>query len=90
LTPHLDECDAEDDDLFAEGAQDDADDIFRRVLRIHTKARKCFESDKPEASWGEEVVRPLLDLVASRTNDRVVAENVFVPSETSTSPADVY
>ncbi len=53
--------------------------MFREILRIHINARKCFESDKPEASWGEEVVRPLLDLVTSRTNGRVVVENVLVP-----------
>jgi hypothetical protein len=55
-----------------------AQDMFRDILRIHTKARICFESDKPEASWGEEVVRPLLDLAISRTNGRAIVENVFV------------
>ena len=53
--------------------------MFRDVVRIHTNAQICFESDKPEASWGEEVVRPLLDLAISRTDGRAVVENVFVP-----------
>ncbi|KFY24515.1 hypothetical protein V491_02127 [Pseudogymnoascus sp. VKM F-3775] len=76
LTPHLDECDAEDDSLFDDVADDAAPDMFRDVVRIHTNARICFESDKPEASWGEEVVRPLLDLAISRTDGRAVVENV--------------
>ncbi|KAH6691794.1 hypothetical protein BKA61DRAFT_625196 [Leptodontidium sp. MPI-SDFR-AT-0119] len=76
LTPHLDDCDAEDDDLFDDVADEAAQDMFRDILRIHTKARICFESDKPEASWGEEVVRPLLDLAISRTNSRAIVENV--------------
>ncbi|KAF8846964.1 hypothetical protein BDZ45DRAFT_682171 [Acephala macrosclerotiorum] len=69
LTPHLEECDAEDDDLF-----DDVNpNTFKDILRIHTRARQCFELDKPEASWGEEVVRPLLDLAVE---GRALVENI--------------
>jgi hypothetical protein len=57
---------------------DEAQEIFKEIVRIHVRARKCFEPDKPEASWGEEAVRPLLDLVISRMNDRAAVENVFV------------
>ncbi|KAI9733510.1 MAG: hypothetical protein M1818_007258 [Claussenomyces sp. TS43310] len=76
LIPHLDDCDAEDDDLFDDLADEGARDVFKDILHIHTKALNCFESDKPEASWGEEVVRPLLDLAASRTKGRIIIENV--------------
>lgn len=77
LIPHLDDCDAEDDDKFYDDLADEqVQDTFKAILRICTNARKCFECDKPEASWGEEVVRPLLDLASSRTNGRVTIENV--------------
>ncbi|KAF4620124.1 hypothetical protein G7Y89_g14698 [Cudoniella acicularis] len=76
LIPHLDEFDAEDDELFDNVADDNAEETFREILRIQTKARRCFESDKPEASWGEEVVRPLLDLATLRVDGRAVVENV--------------
>lgn len=64
--------------FYDDPADEQVQDTFKAVLRIYNNARKCFESDKPEASWGEEVVRPLLDLAASRTDGRVVIENVFV------------
>lgn len=44
-------------------ADDETQEMFREIIRVHTQVRKCFESDKPEASSVGEVVRPLLDLV---------------------------
>ncbi|KAI9765043.1 MAG: hypothetical protein M1840_007868 [Geoglossum simile] len=52
----------------------------RRLLEciqwIHAKAASCNQLDKPEASWGEEVVRPLLDLAVTHHEQKVQVENV--------------
>jgi len=36
--------------------------LLDEVRALRTNARECSEQGKPEASWGEEVVRPLLNL----------------------------
>src|SRR4051812_47862544 len=81
LMPWLDELDAEDDDLFMEDDQNKEQHLvlLQRLLDIRRRAQNCYERDIPEASWGEEVVRPLLDLALGEASlsSSVVAENVF-------------
>ncbi|KAH9209560.1 hypothetical protein DL95DRAFT_526791 [Leptodontidium sp. 2 PMI_412] len=76
VTPYLDPCDAQDDDLFNDKKDPQSLEILAVVQRVVRNTTRCVEDGKSEASWGEEVIRPLLDLAASMTGDRATIENI--------------
>lgn len=80
VTPYLDPCDAQDDDLFNDKKDPRSLEILAVAQRVVRNTTRCVEDGKSEASWGEEVIRPLLDLAASITGDRATIENMSVCS----------
>lgn len=82
LAPHIDELDLEEDKLFGDDncGEIDPRELLRRVVDIRDRARECEEYKKPEVALGDDVVRPMMELVRDMLgrNEDLRVENMYV------------
>lgn len=82
LQPHINEFDFDDDRMFFEASWiSDPDAFLQQVLDIQENAQYCEAFKRPEACWGDDVVRLILSL-AHRAAE--LGKDVRIDNVTST------